>query len=305
MQKDRICFIRAKLEDDYCFDAIKSMGYQINIPFKDYNIFLRILREVWFRLHLPYRKIWYSKELRYIQADVIIIYDPLITPDLVDWLKLIYSSTRIILCYENRANSTISPESVKNTEKWSYDIDDCNRYSMKFLPGAYFDIYRIIKKDISDYDVLYLGRDKGRAEKLLDLQQTLNSLGLRTFFHICADRQFLHFKKKFYKPLMSYKSYLQLLRKSKAVLNLVQDQQTSITMRDFEVVFNGVKGITNNKDIRNFKLYHPSRYFILGEENIEKINEFLSTPFIKVPEEELEEFKFEKMIEWMLTKVDC
>lgn len=302
MDKNRICIIRAKLKDDYCFDGIKKMGFKIIIPYKDYNLFLRCLRETWFRLKFPCRWIWYNTAINYINADVIILYDPLITPHFIDRIRKLYPNARIIVSYDNRVDRTISPISIVNPtiEKWSYDEGDCKRYSMHKKRSAYLDIYCLAEKEDPKFDMVYLGRDKGRAKELFALQNNFERMGLKTYFHICADRQYLRFKKGYYKPLMRYQEYLRLIAKSKSILNIMPEGQTSLTMRDFEVIFNGIKGVTNNKGIKNVEFYHPSRFFVLGEDPIEELPKFLRLPFLPVDDDILNKYRFDNVIQDMI-----
>ena len=51
IDKSRICFVSAKAKNDEYFDGIAKMGYRILIPYKDWNIIMRCLREAWFRLN--------------------------------------------------------------------------------------------------------------------------------------------------------------------------------------------------------------------------------------------------------------
>ena len=52
--KSEICFIRPCLrQGDYWHNAMKKEGYNTVIPYKDYNLFMRIIREIWFGLDLP------------------------------------------------------------------------------------------------------------------------------------------------------------------------------------------------------------------------------------------------------------
>ncbi len=298
IDKSKICFVSAKAKNDEYFDGVAKMGYHILIPYKDWNIVMRCLREAWFRLKLPKRSIWYNSKISKIDADMFIVKDPLIVPEFLVWMKRNHPQSRIILNYNNRAAMSINPDKISNkvAEKWSYDKDDCEKYDMNLKHGSYMDIYRIKKLGRPVIDVLYLGRDKGRANMLFDLKSQLEHMGLKTYFHICADRKFLRYKKPYYKPLLPYKDYLRLMRKSKAILNIVQPGQTSITMREYEAVFNNVKCITNNPAIKEFELYHPSRYFILGIDDMKQIHEFFKTEFVPVEEEKLAEYKFDAMV---------
>ena len=286
------------MKDDYCFDAIKQMGYQVCIPYCDVNLFFRCLREAWYRLHLPCKKLWFNRKLNHIDADIFILSDPLMTPELINFIEQRYPKKRVILSYENRVEKTINPNTITKSrvEKWSYDKDDCEKYHMRYVGSSYFDIYRRKKKQMLKYDIVYLGRDKGRAEKLFNLEKKFNDIGLKTYFYICADRKFLKYKKTFYKPLMPYKTYLELISRTRAILNIMPEGQTSVTTRDFEAIFHGVKEITNNKGIKQYDFYDPSRFFILGEDKLEELPKFLKSKFVPISPRELDKYRYQNWL---------
>lgn len=287
------CVIRAKLKKDYVYDAIQHYGYPIHTPYKGNNLVLRIFREIWFRCGLPKKEIWFNKSKDNMQYRNILMFDPLIMPEYIEWIHKNYPDSRIILSYENRANKTINPDVVPDyVTKWSYDVDDCDKYSMKWSKPTFFMEYKRIRKDEPRYDVLYVGRDKGRAEYLLQFQKELEKHGLKTYFHICADRQFMEFKKKYYKKLLPYDEYLELLVDTKAILNIVPEGQKSVTQREMEAAFDGVKCITNNRGIKQFELYDPSIYFVLGEDDLESINDFINSDIVKIDDETLQKYDF-------------
>lgn len=318
LDKKNIQYIRAKESGwDYCFEGIKNMGYNIMIPYRDKNIVLRLMREAWFRLKLPYRQLWYNPGIKRIKAQNIIIKDPLITKDFVEYLRKIYPDKRIILEYDNRVKNSIktglNPKCLKpgTVELWSYDMDDCKEYGMNKKRDFYLDIYRTTKVEPADtcsvnkdntYDILYLGRDKGRADEILKYRRYFRSLGLKTYFHICADRSMFAKKKPYYKPKIKYTEYLKLQQQSRAILNIMPEGQYSITPRDMESAFNNVKEITNNKGVKNLEFYSPDRYFILGEDNIKDIKEFLNKPISPISEEILKKYTFDNMVFNMISR---
>ena len=297
--KSEICFIRPCLrQGDYWHNAMKKEGYNTVIPYKDYNLFMRIIREIWFGLDLPKKNLWYNPDIKKNNAKIYFVKDPLMTVDFLLWLRREKKDARILLDFDNRVGANINPDDLQDSsiEKWSYDPDDCYQYNMKLKPNGYFDCYKIKEKKKIVYDIIFEGRDKGRAEKLFQLENTLNELGLKTYFRISPNRSYLKFKKKYYRPVITYTEYLELLAKSRAVLNLMPDGQTAITMRDYEAIFNGIKCITNNSAIKSFRLYHPSRFFIIGIDDINKINDFLEKEFKTISDEELDEYKLDKVI---------
>lgn len=300
MNKNDIFYIRAKLKRDYVYDGIKNDGYDICIPYRDHNLVMRALREMWFRLHLPFKKIWYNPQIKKIKAKTIVLNDPLITPDLLKWIRELYPDARIILDYENRAYSTISPVEAKEyvTEMWSYALDDCEKYGMKYKTYAIRGLKPITETEYK-YDVTYVGRDKGRAGKILELEKQMNDMGIKTYFHICADRAYFSKQKPFYKPVLDYEEYLELFKSSKAILNIMPEGQRSVTQRDIEAVEYGIKCITNSKFIKETELYHPSRFFVLGDDALEKLPEFLAGDYVWLDEATVIKHSKEKIYEAM------
>lgn len=301
IDKNEVLFVRAKLKNDYVFNAFKKLGYRIVVPYVGNSIFFRFFRELWFRANLPGKSLWFSKSLRKIRESIVVVYDPIITKDFLEWISEKHRDKRLIFVYENRTDRAILPTSIPGRfEKYSYDNDDCKKWNLGFFQGGYFDNYRIKLNTCPIYDILYVGRDKGRAEIVLELDSAFKKQGLNTYIHICPDRRYIHKRKAFYKSILSYDDYLDLVKKTRAILNIMPEGQKSITMRDFEAVFDSVKEITNNTGIVDWELYDSSRFFVLGVDCILDLPEFLNTPFVPVPEAKLERYKFEESMCRML-----
>ncbi len=300
--KKNICYIRAKEKKDYCFDGIKTMGYDIIVPYRGNNLLMRVFREIWFRLNLPKKEIWFNRAVKTKNVDIFIIKDPLIIAEFIFWVKENHPNSRIIFEYDNRVSWSLNPDKIDErvAEKWTYDADDASKYGMRLKHGAYLDIYRIIPQKEKSIDVLYLGRDKGRLNELIDLEKTFDRMGLKTKFHICADRKFMRYKNRRYQKNMLYQEYLEFLKQSRAILNIVQNGQNSITMREYEAVFDGIKCITSNQGIYGFEFYHPSRFFVLGRDDLAGLKDFIESPFAPVMESDLKQYTFDSMVRMMV-----
>lgn len=302
MDKSRICFVKTrKREGDYISDGIAKLGYKVIIPYKDTNLFRRLIREAWFRLHLPFRAIFFNKKLKKVDADIFIVADSLICKQFLIWLKKHHLDKRVVLNYENRADKTFNPDLVDSNviEKYSYDQDDCKKYGMKYVHAVLVDAYNFdAREKIEDkYDIVFLGKDKNRLAKLHELQAKFSELGLRSYFYICADRSFLEFKNKEYKPLMPYVDYLELLKRSKAHLNIMPEGQRCLTQREVETAFYNIKCVTNNKGILDSELYDKSRYFVLGVDDFNNLKEFLDSPIKPVEKDIIKKYSFDSMVE--------
>lgn len=175
-------------------------------------------------------------------------------------------------------------------EVFSFDPDDCKTYGITFNYQSYpFDALQ------TEVPILggcyYCGKDKGRMSMVLNLQKELDRLG------ICYKIDVLLDKKSRYKPgdlaginfITEEISYDDMARNIKAcdcVVEFVQKGQMGMTRRPLDAILYDKKLITNNRYTKNYDFYDPRRIFILGEDRIEKLSEFLSRPTIKYTKEE-------------------
>ena len=134
---------------------------------------------------------------------------------------------------------------------------------------------------VKDIDLYFVGTDKGRMDELIPWKDLFERADLRTHFHIVAD------KRKTYGPRhkalvtdtwITYESNLALARRSKCLLELLQDTQSGPTMRSIEALFLGCKLITNNASIVDCEFYHPTRIFVIGRDRQEDLQAFLKSP---------------------------
>lgn len=139
-----------------------------------------------------------------------------------------------------------------------------------------------------DIDLYFIGSDKNRLPELVRWKQLFEGQGLRTHFHVVAD------SRKSYGPQdramvtdtwMPYASNLELVRRSRCLLEVLQGTQSGPTMRSIEALFFNCKLITNNAAIVDCEFYHPSRIFVIGRDRLEDLQAFLQSPVEAAGEE--------------------
>jgi hypothetical protein len=131
------------------------------------------------------------------------------------------------------------------------------------------------------FDVYFLGIDKGRLPALRRLQGEIEGAGLTTHFHVVPDkrRRYADEDQAWLSPRwLSYEDNLRNVRRSRAVLELLQSEGCGPTIRSLEAAFLGKKLITDNEALVDSDLYHPSRIFILGRDPMAKLKQFLEEP---------------------------
>ena len=134
-----------------------------------------------------------------------------------------------------------------------------------------------------DIDLYFIGTDKNRLAELVRWKHLFKRDGLHAHFHIVADEC------KTYAPqdralvttaCIPYARNLELVRRSKCLLELLQGTQSGPTMRSIEALFFDCKLITDNASIVDCEFYHPSRVFVIGRDQPEDLQAFLRSPVV-------------------------
>lgn len=281
------------------YKYIKKAGLNVIPPYKGKTLISRCVRTLFFLLHLPGQCIWYNKKAL-INNTTLFVIESLITDTYIKWLHKNTTGTKIILFYMNPVNSTVvNPNNIKDgwCEKWSADINDCQLYNMHLYKGGiYFKQWKVIKQK-PKFDVFYVGKDKGRLEKILSLKKCFEKMGMTTFFYIVADRSYKIQNDKYHRPFLSYEQVLDFLGKTKAILHLSEGCQKGITLRVQESLIHKIKLITDDKDIVQYDFYNSNNIFILGKDDMKKLPDFLNTPYIDVNSQFFEHPYYEDMVE--------
>ena len=277
---------------------IEEKGVRVFSPYHGDDLPLRIFREICFRLPLMPKVIWYNKNILTEKADFINIIDVNITAHYLNWIKEWFSEAQLNFLYDNMVGKArnIKPERIPGAIRvWTYDDYDSRKYKIR-LNKRYW-ISEMVFKDRKkpEFDVFFVGKDKGRGKRLLALERELRKMGLKTKFIITKDKKFSR-KKAYYQDPIPYEQVIDYDTRSRAILNVTMENQEGVTMRDMESVAIGVKLITTNKNIVNKDLYNKNNVFILGVDNLKKLPEFIRGEYIDVWPAIRENHKFESMM---------
>jgi hypothetical protein len=304
LDNDKLLFIRGNSNNDFIFEGIKRAGYHISIPYRGNKILFRGIREIWFSLNIPWKSIWYNKKILYGQYEIIIIYSPLIIPDYIGWIKNHFKNSRIVLLYTNiiERSKNIKPDNVPDClcEKWSWDPCDCIKYGLNRSGDSGYFLHWKVQKQKPLFDIMYIGRDKGRVSYLRELEKIFKNLCLSSYIYIVADRSYMRFFKPYYQRILRYDEIRAKIAQTRAILDIVPESQLGTTMRVMESIFNEIKLITNNKVIANYDFYHKDNIFILGVDNIERLPDFIASPYHYIEQEILKPYEFESCLKTIL-----
>lgn len=252
-------------------------------PYKNTNMLTRILREIWFRMRLPFKELWYNKEIETFEGRHLIVYDPQITREFLLWLQK-HRKWQIHFFYGNKVGRArhIFPKRIPGgIPVWTYDDRDSRDYGLNYCTKSGGNPAVFYKKQEPEYDVLFVGKDKDRGEFIFWLEKELNNAGLRTFFRVVPETVFDKNKDPRYGEPIPYDDICKLIAKSRAILNVALPGQEGHTVRDTEAIWNNVKLITTNRKTIEREYYNPANILVIREETVsaQQIKEFLEVPF--------------------------
>ena len=262
--------------EQYYLDKLNECG----IDAEFYYTSSSMLRKAFTHYALPFESLWYGGWKNNLDTyDCIIVFDSLHSANLLKYIRKKYRK-RLIFWHWNpiKMDKDISiwAETKKMCEHWTFNPSDAEKYGMNLNNQFFF--YQN-QEDISkEESAFFVGTDKGRYEKIVAISDDLKDRGIAIDFHIvsmnCNDT-----RKYIEKTYMEYSDVMSHIRKSKAVVEIVQDGQNGLTARALEAMFFETKLITNNREIRNFNFYNDNDIFIIGEDNNDRLDAFLHTPF--------------------------
>ena len=99
---------------------------------------------------------------------------------------------------------------------------------------------------------------------------------------------------------MSFKENLIKTKESNVVVDFQNPRHYGISFRAFETLGFKKKLITNNLIIKEMDFYHPKNIFLVNDENIDEIENFLSLPYQNLEENMYEKYSFNNWIKNIL-----
>lgn len=117
-----------------------------------------------------------------------------------------------------------------------------------------------IPKKSNTFDIVFLGMDKGRHKRIVDIYNHAINLGFKmdvSIIHYNGPEDEKH-PEIDYCDEVPYMDYLEKIVNSKCILEIVQDDQKGVTLRTFEAIVYGKYLITNNQFIKEMPFYNPN-----------------------------------------------
>ena len=177
--------------------------------------------------------------------------------NLTDYFKKRYKGSKCVLFLQDLYKFRII-----DTKQFdlclSFDKADCERYGFVYHPLVFSDI-KFDNEVKVENDVFFLGKAKNRLRNIVRMFEYLQNYGLKCDFYLVGVNK----EDQVYPDLihyiegMDYLTNLQLVRKSRCLLEIMQESGTGFTQRGCEAVCLGKKLLTNNQYINEEPFFNP------------------------------------------------
>jgi len=136
------------------------------------------------------------------------------------------------------------------------------------------------------YDFFFVGYAKNRVKEIENIQALLSSYTCK-FVTVHSASEYI-----------PYIEYMKMALLSRCLVEIVHTGDTSCTLRPLEAMAIHRKLLTNNPIVRNYTFYCPQNIFILGEDDVSKLPEFLHSPFAPLPSDVVDSYDVNSWVDF-------
>ena len=176
----------------------------IQTAYREKGILSTCIRELMLKFDCFGKQLWYNPKLKDLTGTLIVM-DAMIREDYLRNLSKNNPDARLIFWYWNRVQSSkVKPQSLKELgyEVWSFNTVDCIKYDLKlnhtFYTKEIYENFLAKQKDQAEieYDLAFVGRDKGRMEIIENIKNVSGLEDLNWFTYFIADHFYETHKNK-------------------------------------------------------------------------------------------------------------
>lgn len=243
---------------------------------------------------------------------VLVIKGTYITKDIMRLLKKNYSSAKFIL-YQwddiERVDSFFNICSYFD-QIYSFDLRDVKKHNLKHLPLFY--INSCSEKEDKIYDLsMIAGLSEERENILNQIIEQGKDLLKNNFLYLYKGDTFSRVRSiiknngmkepRYYKyKLLPLKKNLEIVNKSRILLDVQRPSQSGLTMRTFEAVGANCKLITTNFEVRKYDFYNPENILVIDRKNPMIDIDFIKKPYKSLPQKIYEKYTLENWVKTLL-----
>ncbi|WP_269920187.1 CgeB family protein [Caldifermentibacillus hisashii] len=241
------------------------------------------------KISLPFKGIWKSiyplEEIEFNKKDnyIIIFTDVSVCCYSAVYLERLKSNPNVklvlmIVNSMNRMKKVIKDQIKVFDYIYTFDKRDAEIYKFRYYPAIYSKVDISSDKDYKPVDAFFVGVAKDRLNFLLKVFDKLNSKGYDANFYIAKvkKRDQVYRKGIVYNKWLDYKEVLGRINKAKCIVEIMDGNNSGVTLRTLEAVCYNKKLLTNNKKLQYMPIYNEKYMQIfedINEINLDFIND--------------------------------
>lgn len=318
MKDNRILIIKSD-KDDYEKFFIKNMDgpYATCKPiYRKSNSVFYLLSLLWIQiLKIPGESIWYGNWKREIKKyDTIIVFDRVLSWKILKYIRKNNRNARIIVWFWNPIKSYNQMPNEPGVELWSFDPSNCKKYNLHYNSQFYVipenkvlaDRTITNKLDSQSKKIAYfLGLDKNRSKILINIKNELQKHNVYSYFHILRDCTSKNNCEFYTNEKISYIDNVAYINNVDVLVDIPQDGQSGMTLRQLEGLFYGKKVITTDSTMKNTDIFTSGNVYIYDQSK-EKQHHLADFVFSPVENNEItEELKIKYSFKSWLGRFFC
>ena len=236
------------------------------------------------RINLPFRKLWVKNIINHVfdrSDDVVIIINAhfyhLFYSDIKYYSEKKYRSVKFVFIFSDKIeyfkkNYRDFPDIdylKKEFDKViTYNTEDAVNYGIQLDRPCFPNYSKTLDSiDIYTSDVFFVGANKGRLNKLLEIYEICQNAGLKCDFYITdVEKKDQKYDDKIvYNQKIDYSEVLEKAKRTKCILNIIQSGGAGVTLRDYETISFNKLALTNNTALKETGLYSKEQIIWLDE----------------------------------------
>ena len=281
---------------------IEQYGLDVVTTRRELHIVMRIVRSLLLRLN-PYL-IYLFNKTNWLQEikdyDTVVIFDSLdivkISKDVADS----YPEKKVVVLYINPIRGSFQTDLKQYAEVWTTDYEDSLKFGLKYGGQFIYEKYLDGLPKSIKYDLYFVGIDKGRFKHIKELEKKLtNDFEMTTNIRYVSPIKSLFDKS--YSRRIPYSKVMTETAQSRMILEYNQEGQEGLTLRCIEALVMRKKIITNNKNIKKYDFYNPNNIYIIQDDSLKGLKEFISGDYTLDPEKMESNYYFSSLLNRILS----
>lgn len=256
--------------------------------------FFRMLRMNKTAAYLGYTKECYDKLVHNIHSNIL-CFDCCRLKE-YDVIKSIIKTSKAIdiffwnpLCFWQKEKYKLRKEIMHLKKRGfklsTFDSRDAIEYGLKLTKN----VNRRIDFNMdasTNYDFYFVGRPKGRKERLDKLANFLSEKGFKTKFILIESS----------KDYISQIDNIKFSSKAKCIVDITASNQTGFTLRPFDALFLRKKLLTDNENIIHADFFEENNIYVFNENNMDGILEFMAKPYKNIPNRIINQYEINQWL---------